>query len=362
MHIRFADWYNRASIVVTSDQLTNRWDAASTFASSCDAEGVLNLVRLFVGLPPRPDSFSTEFRQAIKDKDVGFLVVNNDNELAVLAGAAIVSIFESGGRQPADIAALALKSIDAGGSGPKQPFEDAILMAEVHLSKRYRERSNVTLDANPSGEGDAPEDSLKAVTTAIGTNDPAKIGQAILRVLEVVAATGRGHNDQIAKISNAIRIYREEANIAWWVMGEFSRALKKPLHELGIAASAILCGSELADLVEVVPGPYGAKGFLMRMISTSGKHWQKQISVQRAVNETPREWRESLAARPNLDRIKDLAPTIGALVTSLETNGPDDWIPVFIAASPVNVTDLVSPLDISTRTYNENLLLKSLNG
>jgi hypothetical protein len=360
MDIHFADWYGRASLSATSEQLTVRSAGVETFIPSLDTDGVLDLVRLYVRLRPKSHTFVSDFQTAIKDQDQTFLIGGNDNELAVLAGAGIAALLES--MSPlGDIAALGVSSVSFGGSGQRGPFEDIVLIADQYLSRRRAaERSPIKSDVDFDADGGGAEDLLKAVKAALPGNNAQQIGDAISKVLHLAIAKNLQLAKQVAVLTRAMHIYREEANIAWWVMGEHSRTLEEPLLKLGPAAGGVICGCELATLVEVMPGPHGVKGILARILAASGKGWRKPVSLQSAVNGTPRDWRSSQTNDNSVSHIKDLTPGHAALAASLETEGADDWAPIFETASGIKASQCFEPLELARRVFIERLLIKTL--
>src|SRR5262249_50698182 len=99
---------------------------------------------------------------------------------------------------------------------------------------------------------------------------------------------------RIAKLERELAIVGEEANMLWWLVSEFSRDQKESWKGVGLSATSIIAGKELADLTRVIPGPVAAAAFLDRIVrfSDSSKS-ARPISLKEAVESTARSWRET---------------------------------------------------------------------
>jgi GTPase-associated system helical domain len=108
MHSDFAEWYRSAGIEPDGAILQKRWTAVSEFA--LDKDTIIELVRLFFGLGQPGESFIAAFRGTLQKEDPAFKVRDNEHELALLSGAAVVQSIDGSERELADFAALALVS------------------------------------------------------------------------------------------------------------------------------------------------------------------------------------------------------------------------------------------------------------
>ena len=98
---------------------------------------------------------------------------------------------------------------------------------------------------------------------------------------------------KIGKLERELTIVGEEANMLWWLVSEYSRDRNQSWKKVGLSATPIIAGKELADLTRIIPGPVAAAAFLDRIVrlSDSAKS-PKPISIKDAIEKTPREWRE----------------------------------------------------------------------
>jgi len=97
------------------------------------------------------------------------------------------------------------------------------------------------------------------------------------------------HSNQI---SQQQKLHREESDVLWWIMGEYSRDHDKPICEIKIPELYILVGKELADLISIIPGPFSAQAYLNKMLKLSSVDFSKPIKISDAVNKADKKWRQ----------------------------------------------------------------------
>jgi hypothetical protein len=175
-------------------------------------------------------------------------------------------------------------------------------------------------------------------------------------VLEVAAAAAEVAEEQ----RHGLRVLREETNILWWLFAEHSRDLGHQMAQLPLPAACVVSGKELADLVEVLPGPLAAVGVLDRMLRAVEPQLRTTTTVQEAVNAAPREWRARWAAGAECERVEDLCPVLCGIRRSLDTNGPDDWIPPVRTLTTVDVLAGLPPVELAVQAYQERLLAEAI--
>jgi len=55
----------------------------------------------------------------------------------------------------------------------------------------------------------------------------------------------------------------------WWLVSEYSRDRNQSWKKVGLSATSIIAGKELADLTRIIPGPVAAAAFLDRIVRLS---------------------------------------------------------------------------------------------
>jgi hypothetical protein len=381
VHRYFADWYRVAAIEPQPDVLAKRWEAIEGLVYTLDVPEALEVVRLFFGSARGHARFVERYRDAFKAADVTFQMRDNDVELRVLAGATLASLLQGRGGPVADVVALAAVCADCRRLRPGDRIGDILREARSHLSSRsaaLRLPRHVRTVAVPALDLEAMLEPLHAALQARQTRDPAFEGvmeppspsarakaspasEVVVKAIETVAAAVLEVAAAAAEVAeeqgHRLRIQREETNVLWWLFGEHSRDLERPMASLPLPAACLVAGKELADLVEVLPGPVAAAGVLDRMLRAVEREPRAATTIQEAVNGAPRDWRTEWAAAPGAERLEDLCPVLCAVRRSLDTSGADDWLPPVRTLTGVDVAAGIRPLDLAVQAYEERLLV-----
>jgi hypothetical protein len=360
MHKFFGEWYRIAGIVPNDDLLRKRWQGIENFLESINLSAVLNLVRLFYARQLKDASFIEIFRQSFQEADAAFPMRGNDLELGILAGSIIGHFIENNISELSDAYALAILCANFRGTGPYvAAIPELLSIAQNYLAKRSAQlRSyshmtkikiqnmdidNLIADVKQNSEGG----NLQALSPHL-VNTLNEITGAIDRVAE-----------SVEKILNLIGLQQEETNILWWLLGEYSRDLNRKMADIGLPAACLVAGKELADLTIILPGPLSAEAFLDKTLRDVEQDLRDLLTLKEAVNMSPINWRSNwLAALKCTELIQDLCPVLLAVIKSTETEGEDEWFPIFEKAAKFTGEYVISPLNLSMQVYQENLLCR----
>lgn len=380
MHPMFADWYRLADLKPEAETLEKRWQAITAVQESASVAEWLDLVRLFVGRPQREVTYSAPFAQRFKDHDPVFPLLNNDLELQVLAGAALMQLLEDPS-DAADAVALALVSVDCRGRGVHGPISSAVATARSYLADeaiRMREDeapqpaqfTPVRLQGQPFK--DIENLSIESIQghwsyADARLRDVANWNNELLSAVKALHTAASKMADAIntalkevaqPRESSAIRALREETNVLWWLFGERSRDLDAHLKEVGLPGACLIVAKELVDITTILPGPVSARAVLGKALMNAGKV-PSTVKLQDAVNRSPREWRESWMASVDVAPVADLVPVHRAVYRSLETDDDRAWVPAYNKGAAVKANLSLAPLDFSHQVYEEGLLLRA---
>lgn len=357
-HTHFADWYSRAAIAVTAESLQARWQGLDTFAEEASASDALELTRLYFKLPLADPAFPTNFKTTIKDRDALFLMEGNDNEVRVLAGAALVQLLEGDPSHLGDAAALAVQSANLQGLKAPATFHDVVPIAARYLSNsRANERNDLGESVSPIGLPANWDEQLKNMKALCSGNSLPQMADSLNALLQSLTKSHRSALNSMVQLDRRMRVYREEADIAWWILGEHSRTLSVSLKSLG-GAAPLVCGSELAELVEVMPGPATAPALLDRMLSLTGMGASKPVTIEQAVAATSPEWRAKYLETHKVKPLGELAPVSLAIHQFSESE--EAWRTVFMKRTGVSTDSSLRPAAIAEQTMVECLLARAV--
>ena len=319
MHKQFAAWLRAAGLEPNDDTSPKHWAVISEYLPA--AEEIISFARLFYGFSSQGDASLDKFGTALQDIDTNFSMQDHRRLLSVFAGAELIATIErdQDGRL-ADLAALCLVCGGAQSARTDVPVPDMPKLAARYIESRTGKRAS----------------------TSVGTvEEPA--------------------DPKLEQVERELTIVGEEANMLWWLVSEYSRDRNQSWKKVGLSATSIIAGKELADLTRVIPGPVAAAAFLDRIIrlSDSAKS-PKPIGIKDAIEKVPREWREGYGFKAAAG-VEDLAPISNAIRLSLTVSEGDEWSPVFEKATGIDAKSKLLPNALAYQLFLE-LLLARLSG
>jgi hypothetical protein len=319
MHKQFAAWLRAAGLEPNDETSPKHWGVISEYLPT--AEEIISFARLFYGFSSQADASLDKFGTALQDIDTNFSMQDHRRLLSVFAGAELIATIERDQDwRLADLAALCLVCGGAQSARTDVPVPDMPKIAARYIESRTGKR----------------------VSTSVGT------------VEEAV-------DPKIAQLERELTIVGEEANMLWWLVSEYSRDRNQSWKKVGLSATSIIAGKELADLTRVIPGPVAAAAFLDRIVrlSDSAKS-PKPIGIKDAIEKVPREWRERYGFKAIVG-VEDLAPISNAIRLSLTVSEGDEWSPVFERATGIDAKSKLLPNALAYQLFLE-LLLARLSG
>jgi GTPase-associated system helical domain len=316
MHRQFTTWLRAARLEPNDETSPKHWKAISEYLPT--AEEIISFARLFYGCNRQWDTGLDKFGTALQDIDTTFSMQNEKQLLSVFAGAELIAVIERDqDKTLADLAALCLVCGGAQSGRTDVPVPEIPKMAARYIEDRTSKRTPM-----PAA---TVEDKVES---------------------------------RMGKLERELTIVSEEANMLWWLVSEYSRDLNQSWKKVGLSASSIIAGKELADLTRVVPGPVAAAAFLDRIVrlSDSAKP-PKPITIKEAIEKTPREWREQYPFKPAAG-VEDLAPISNAIKLSLTVSEGDDWSPVFEKGTALEASSKMLPNALAYQVFLERLLVR----
>jgi GTPase-associated system helical domain len=314
MHTDFAEWHKSAGMKPDAEALPKHWTAIEAYDPQ--VEDIVSLTRLFYRLGKPDETFLASFRASFQTADTLFPMRDNDQQLAVLAGAELVHVIDKRSQDLADMAALSLVCAAAQNLRSGPPVLEIPEIAARYLEKRTTTRSLPDDDASKSW-------------------------------------------DKLQELERELAIVGEESNMLWWLVSEHSRDLKKPWSKYPLAVS-IVAGKELADLTRLIPGPIAAAALLDKVVN-SGKKTKSPSSVliRDVVNEAPIEWRENFVRDRWVEELADIVPISTTIKLSLIAPQDDAWLPAFENGTGIARDSKVAPAVLAYQMFLEGLLSRS---
>lgn len=356
MHKEFADWYRQAGVAPSGDLLAGRWSGVSALSEKLSKQQLLDLLQLYCRDPG--DAFETPsfLDEAFRAHDATFPARGNVLELRILAGCIVRMTIEAD-KAPSIAAAYGLLCGTFGISADSVPTAAHVEFAEAFLiskSERVRELQTIA----PARVATTTKEKLEALLPAESFAQIASLREPLIAsLLDVSERERQATNKQMAALWQLLNAQREELDMLWWLQNAYSRELGRAFNQMSVAEGCLVMAVELAAATRFLPGPASILGMIIT--SLSQLKGDDKISLKHAVNNLPRQWREARVSSVSAFGLNPICPTYLALAASLETEGEDDWLPVFYKRSRLNADDARSAAEISYQGYRETLFLKA---
>jgi hypothetical protein len=316
MHKQFTAWLRAAGLEPNDETSPKHWKVIEEYVPTTDE--IISLARLFYGYSSQEDTSLDKFGMALQDADTTFSMQDHKPHFSVLAGAELIATIESHQDQKlADLAALCLVC------GGAQSARSGLLVPDIpNIAARYIETRTT-----------------KRVSGSVGTAE-------------------EGAEPQIQELKLELTIVAEETNMLWWLISEYSRDRNQSWKKVGLSATSIIAGKELADLTRIIPGPVAAAAFLNRIVRLSDSAKSAEaVSVKDAIEKVPSEWRQQYGFNAAAG-IEDLAPISNAVKLSLTVAEGDDWSPVFEKGTGMEADSEMLPNALAYQVFLERLLAR----
>lgn len=348
MHKDFGEWYRYVQIEPHAETLRLRWEAIEKVSSRLKPEKVADLIRLTAGITPHEQPFVESFMDAIMEIDPTFRRKENKSELAVLSGAVLAHLFSQDSRLST---AAVLLSIAANFDGTRG---DTLL----NIVAQEAEQVRTTRAAKLREPLRSPTLSSQQLTIeqAEWTADS---WSAFQKLLQSFNASQKSSKQWRTYYERRVRLLQEEANIAWWVLGNHSRTLAAPFEALDPKGLPLLLGYELGDISAYPTGLFVSDPVLRKMLAARSEE-HPNLRIAEGVLATEHEWRYAVAEERKLLEMDDILPLTGMIKLSARTEDSQDVLTEFLLRTQLDPDVEVEPLRLARQSYYESLAVRAL--
>lgn len=356
MHKHTIDWYLQLQLKSDAAQAQKRWSTAEKGAATANRTRVIDLLRLFLFVPSS-NGFTGAFTNELVTLDAEFPISENTQELRLMAGLIMVAAFE----KPSGLAnafSLGLRAANFPG-GRVKPVQPAMMTeAELYLRREAaRVRPNDFEAAMKLSTANVLKQLVKTLTEAeAGTDEPKKaVASKAFRDAIPIAL-----NTTAEMLARLITQVAEESAVLWWVLGEFSESLRKPVNALEQDAYALPAAAEAALRTLQVPPPPNMGALLARVLRAC-RPTEKKLSLGDYVKAADEQWRTEQTKLGSVADCPDLCPVSG-LVEKTQELGVTAAIKALPKLCPGLKADItMTPSQAAEQYYNELVFRRALD-
>jgi len=355
MHPHLIDWLRNVHINPDPKVAARRWEAAVGYSGKIGRESVSKLLHLFLFSSPTPE-LSKWFTDELLKLDSEFPVTSNQEELRLMAGIVMVSLFE-GSSYTADAFALGLRSMTFS-NRMTQPVQPEILsISSSYLNSEAEKQRPVDFkDLDPDLQTVLAPPS-KAVDEAETSGDATKIQVARSAYSKAVV---QAIQERHTFLHQQVRRLAEESAMLWWVLGAYSPLLQARTTELDDLKYALVAACEAADRTHILPPPHSAEALLSRALAPCKKK-SKKTTIRDYLATTSDPWRTQYLSKLNYSDSTEIVPFLLG-ITKVEEFGDA------VAAAKIlpnlcpgfKVEQVITPEQAANQLYVELMFLKAL--
>lgn len=316
-------------------------------------EKIVGLTHIAYGIPLTEGEETGEWLQAtIREKEAGFSLSRDREDARIMSAIVLDSILQAGNCDRVATLLLAATSVGqrrAPGTGKLE------LAARDTFSDSARNRG---LKFSTRVSKSQWRDTSKAMAGFAATFDATTVKTALDAVVaEAKAAEERAiekFNVTLNQLTAENVRLAEEVDLLWWHLGGWSYILKRPLDSIEAASLPFVIGSDVAQMVNNLPGPHGALGIIRKALGTSADEKQTIEATLKAVE--PDDRTKLLVGARNKDVIASL--NYGLALLDDETTA-DSFSRIFPKRTALSSESELTRFEIASQAYFERLLIKS---
>ncbi|WP_113675885.1 GTPase-associated system all-helical protein GASH [Vallitalea guaymasensis] len=351
MRVDFSEWYSRICLDSESDIIETRWNTLKAYCDK-DEHEILELTKLFFELPA-DESFIKNFVEFYNDDDISFNG-NNKREIAVLAGSTLMYLLENN-REYLNKILLAIMSLAL--------IHKDVIIPDI-IKKIEEKFINISVQLREIEEEQDFEESIlenikanKNLSEELDENTENNYDMFNSIVQQIVNL-----GDNQIKLYKRLNVHREESKILSWIVGKYSENLQRKLNKkLNQSKAALVIGKELADKVNILPGPYASRAFLSNMLSLCKDDNKK--SLIEMVDLLSDDMKIIIVEKYKIIDKGINTPVLMAINDAIKSDKCEVWKHTFNNSFNIQAESIIlDNLDWAYQLYLECLLIKCYNG
>ncbi|WMJ81435.1 GTPase-associated system all-helical protein GASH [Clostridium sp. MB40-C1] len=301
MEKNIGTWYGQANISCTSDILDKRKNSIKTYIEEgVDWEFIKSIIKLFIkGKDNKQDKFKESFADIFIKDDSAFSY-EQDKEIQLLAGIMLNEILKGDNKcnTMIELSCICLKNYY------DPPIEGIFNNIEKGFYDSLKQlRENEDNECTKSNF----EKSLQAMLKENPSLPQPNINDEVAKQLESLKQNIINIFSNFEKMQKINNLKSEDSEVLWWMIGEWSYDLNKPFKKIDDNFIPILIGKEMADKVNVLPGPFAAKAVINKILSN---YEDRQLYIYNYAEKIEKDWLNRFVKEYYIEAIADFMPIL----------------------------------------------------
>lgn len=350
MNKNFNEWYIENEIHLLGDgKLLKRWEGVEEYKNALNESDILSLVKLFFGLEV-DEEYIEKFCSCFNKYDESFSK-KSIKEIALLAGVILLETVQ--GTNYFSYTELLVNSTMFGRNLPA----NANILKEIQhefIKDTDNLRSMFDMDklliSIPDYKGIEEIEDSEWATLSI--DEIKKFAQEVNNTFNEV-------NKLIDKLHNTYKIRYEESQLLWWLNTHWSTIKNCTYKSLKKNEACMLIGYEVAEMVEVFPGPYCIDGIFSRMLDVC-KGASSDVAFAELIQSLDEDFKNFLIKKFSDNNFTECLPLTTAVKYAHNTSSKLEWANKF--EKEIHIDSITekkfSPLEYAKQFYYEILVQK----
>lgn len=347
MNRNLHEWYLDVEIILQDGQLEKRLLGIKKCVGVLEKDSdnaiawIATLVKLYYGIPVDEET-KNSFAEFFSTEDPSFSV-RNAQELALLAGATLVALAEDSSYfDLVELLSLAV-SFSRTPASTQGILEYIRFQFDADRIELREKGKNVSTGLFPTEQ----ITELEKVNTD-GAKDALEQIAEIIHILKAFQTSYSDLSAQVQQFGVASSIYKEDSQLLWWLLSEWSEILHCSLHTVKVKTACLILGWEGAGMVENFPGPYAMEGVVQKQLRAceDGTGETASFTLSEIIANAASELRADVIKEYQNASLANMLPLCSALVRSDNTESVDEWYPKYRK-------ELLGGIDAPPRTFSD---------
>lgn len=356
MHRDFGTWLREVDFPAGGTSKTSeRWEGVKDLVSktkSPEIEGMLRV--LHQSRAPATKESLESIVSSFSAQDSSFDAVKHRRELEMLCGATLSYIIETEDSY-ALASAISIKTASFLGQRCTVLPVDIVQRAEASILRHIEENRDPP-DLEKLGKKSIKDVSFKdAIATIKVSDDSESLQKAMDSAAADVQVAIQSANvilkELVQTFGEHLKRHDEETQILWWLLNGRSVDLGKTFDKLTIEERTLAAPKELAELIQVAPGPNSITSLLQR----AGIKASPKKTIASIISGNDLAWLEKMVE--DLEPSPLCLPVHLAIKKQIENGKGDEWVANWSKVAQVDASATFSPLDVAQHFYYERVLI-----
>lgn len=351
MEKNIGTWYGQANISCPSDILDKRKKSIKArIEEGIDWKFIKNIIKLFMKVK---DTKQDKFKEGFADifiKDDSAFSYERDKEIQLLAGIMLNEIVKGNNKYNTmiELSCICLKNyyeppIEAIFNNIEKDFYESLKQLREYEDNEYTKSKF--------------EKSLQSMIKENPSLAAANLNNQVAEQLESLKQNIDNIFNNFEKMQKINNLKSEDSEVLWWMIGEWSYDLNKSFKEIDEKFIPVLIGKEMADKVNVLPGPFAAKAVINKILSNFKG---KPVYVYNYAEKIQKVWLEKFVEKYYTEAIADFMPILKYFNKVIEIEEEDKSDIQLEKICPPTIKKVeISNKDIAYEIYLECLLSKA---